>query len=88
MCAIRMATIPIATAPRKEANTIPRSKFIAVNLINPPIAPSDQIEKIVRRGTLNRTAKPIAAMPAQKLFMSFGCAKRDQNVKPPPFSSC
>jgi hypothetical protein len=63
-----MLIMPITVAPKNDANTIPNSKCIAVNLISPPNAPRVQIEKITRRGTLNRIAKPMAAMPAQKLF--------------------
>jgi hypothetical protein len=69
MCAIWILIIPTAVAPRKEAKTIPTSKFMTVNLINPPTAPSMPMEKITRRGTLKRTANPIAAMPAQILFV-------------------
>ncbi len=61
-----MAAIPTATAPKNEAKTTLISKFIAVNLINPPIAPIHQIGNKVRRGTLKSMAKPMAAIPAQK----------------------
>jgi hypothetical protein len=69
MCAIWILMIPITVAPRNDAKTIPDSNCMAVNLISPPIAPSDPIEKRTRRGTLKSTANPMAAMPAQKLFM-------------------
>jgi hypothetical protein len=39
------------------------------NLIRPPNAPSPQIYKIVRRGTLNKMANPMAAKPDQILLV-------------------
>jgi hypothetical protein len=64
-----MLTIPITIAPRNEAKTIPNSNCIVENLVRPPNAPRAHMEAKARRGTLNNIAKPIAAIPAQKLLV-------------------
>jgi len=68
-CAIWMLMMPTTVAPRNEPKTIPRSKCMAENLINPPMAPIPQMAKMVLRGTLNRMANPMAAIPDQILLV-------------------
>jgi hypothetical protein len=63
-----MLTKPIITAEINEANSILILKYIAPNLISPPIALRTPMLRSVLFGTLNNMANPTPAIPAATLL--------------------
>ncbi len=59
---------PTNEAARSVENIIPVSFKSKVNLINPAIAPIEKTDIKRRLGTLNKIAKPVAAIPDQIIF--------------------